>query len=86
MTVESKLEKLLEVGTWTSTLVVALGVIFSLTLIIKVGIGMFILIPIIRVFGLVINFYQKQDFKMFWIGVAVFAIIMVSLVVGMVSK
>lgn len=86
MTIENKLEKLLEVGTWASTAVVGIGVLFSLTLMTKIGIGMFILIPIIRVFGLIINFYSKKDTKMFWIAVTVFSIILTSLIVGIWGK
>lgn len=86
MTVENKLEKLLEVGTWASTFMVGVGVLFSITHITNLGIGMFILIPIIRVFGLIINFHIKKDLKMFWIAATVFSIIVVSLIVGIWEK
>lgn len=86
MTVEGRLEKFLEVGTWLSTLVVGIGVVFSMMLITKIGIGMFILIPIVRVAGLIINFYGNKDFKMFGVALIVFCIILISLGVGIIAK
>jgi uncharacterized membrane protein len=84
--VASKLEYLLERGTWISTAVVAVGVIFSLELITKIGIAMFILIPIGRIIGLLISFIKEKDKHMALIATFVLGIILLSLTVGVVTS
>lgn len=84
MSTSGKLEFFLEKGTWLSTLVVAIGVLFSIELITQLGIGMFILIPILRVLSLCIHFYVAKDLKMFAIALIVFFIILASLAIGII--
>lgn len=79
------LEKFLEISTWLATILVALGVVFSNSLIINMGIASFILIPVCRVIGLGINFYKEKDFQMSLIALFVFAIIFISFIFGLSS-
>lgn len=84
--VEKRLEALLQIGTWCATIVVALGVVFSSNGITQLGIGIFILIPVGRVIGLLFSFIENKDFQMTIVGTIVLIVIISSFLIGMLYK
>lgn len=84
--VEKSLEILLETGTWAATSIITIGVLFSYTAVTQAGIGMFILIPVGRVIGLLMNYLKEKDYKMVSIAFIVLAVIILSFVIGILSN
>lgn len=70
-------------STWLSTGVVSLGVLFDHDQIIKGGIAFFILIPFVRVIGLLISFAKNRDHAMTIVASAVMIIIISSFLTGL---
>lgn len=81
--VEKRLENLLQYGTWTATGVTTIGVLLSSMTTINCGIGLFILIPVGRVLGLLMSFIKEKDYKMASAGFIVMSIIVLSFLIGM---
>lgn len=80
------LEKFLEFSTWSATALVGLGVVTSNMLIINIGIGAFILIPVCRVVGLGLNFLKEKDYQMTLIAGFVFSVILFSFLFGLIER
>ena len=80
--VEKRLENLLQYGTWTATGITTIGVVISSMTTINWGIGLFILIPVGRVLGLLMSFMKEKDYKMATAGCIVMSIIIFSFLMG----
>ncbi|WPU66603.1 DUF1634 domain-containing protein [Peredibacter starrii] len=80
--VEKRLENLLQYGTWTATATTTIGVLFNSMTTINCGIGLFILIPVGRVLGLLLSFIKEKDLKMASAGFIVMSIIVLSFLMG----
>ncbi|WP_408095593.1 DUF1634 domain-containing protein [Peredibacter sp. HCB2-198] len=80
--IEKNLENLLQYGTWSATFLTTIGVLISSNSTINCGIGLFILIPVGRVLGLILSFLKEKDFKMVSAGLLVMSIIVLSFLVG----
>lgn len=93
---ESLLARVLSVGTWLATFVIALGLALPLlgghggspdmtsasTRIVTVGIALFILLPVLRVLLMVIVFIRERDYRFAAIAALVLAIIIFGFALG----
>jgi uncharacterized membrane protein len=94
--IESLLAGVLNAGTWLASVVIAVGLVLSLvqkrTLfttgseIVTAGIGLFILLPILRVILLIAVFVKERDYKFAVAAALVLVIIFASFAIGTLSK
>ncbi|HYZ71429.1 MAG TPA: DUF1634 domain-containing protein [Chthoniobacterales bacterium] len=93
---ESLLAGVLNVGTWLASAVIAAGLVLSLfkertpfrigAQIITPGIGLFILLPILRVILMLTIFVKQRAYRFAVAAAVVLLTIFVGLVVGILSK
>lgn len=79
---ESLLASLLHYGTWIASGVIAAGILSSSMPIVTVGIGLFILLPFLRVVLMLIVFLGERDYRFVAIAAAVLLIILAGLALG----
>jgi uncharacterized membrane protein len=94
--IEPLLAGVLNVGTWLASIVIAAGLVLSLfhqrTLfltgaqIVTAGIGLFVLLPILRVILMLIFFTKERDHKFAAAAAVVLLTIFAGLVVGILAK
>jgi uncharacterized membrane protein len=94
--IESLLAGVLNVGTWVATGVIAAGLVLSLfyqrmpfptsAQVVTAGIGLFILLPILRVILMLIIFVKERDYKFAAAAAVVLFIIFAGFAVGILSK
>jgi uncharacterized membrane protein len=94
--IESLLARALNVGTWLASIVIAAGLVLSLfhqrtpfptgAQILTTGIGLFILLPILRVILMLIFFAQERDYKFTAAAALVLLTIFAGLVIGILAK
>jgi uncharacterized membrane protein len=94
--IESLLAGVLNVGTWLASIVIAAGLLLSLfyqrkpfptgAQIVTAGIGLFILLPIVRVMLMLTIFVQERDYKFAAAAAVVLLIIFAGFAVGTLSK
>ena len=92
--IESLLAGVLNVGTWLASIVIAAGLVLSLfhertpfptgAQVVTAGIGLFILLPILRVILMLTIFVKERDYK--FAAAVVLLIIFVGFAIGMLSK
>ncbi|HEY3456483.1 MAG TPA: DUF1634 domain-containing protein [Bryobacteraceae bacterium] len=90
MNMERLLAVLLRYGAWLASLAIGIGLVLALTgsmpagmRIITIGIGLFILLPSLRVLLMLAVFVRERDYRFGLIAALVLAIIVLGLVVGM---
>jgi uncharacterized membrane protein len=93
---ESLLAGVLKVGTWVASVVIAAGLVLSLLYqqmtfptgaqVVTTGIGLFILLPILRVIIMLTIFLKKRDYKFAVAAAVVLAMIIAGFAVGILSK
>lgn len=90
MNMERLLGVLLRYGVWLASLAIGIGLVLALTgsmpagmRIITIGIGLFILLPSLRVLLMLAVFVRERDYRFGLIAALVLAIIVLGLVVGM---
>ena len=94
--IESLLARALNVGTWLASIVIAAGLVLSLlhqrtpfptaAQILTAGIGLFILLPILRVILMLIFFAKKREYKFAAAAVVVLLTIFAGLIIGILAK
>ena len=94
--IESLLAGVLNVGTWLASIVIAAGLVLSLfherrsiptgAQVVTAGIGLFILLPILRVILMLTIFVQERDYKFAAAAAVVLLIIFAGFAVGILSK
>jgi uncharacterized membrane protein len=94
--IESLLAGALNVGTWLASIVIAAGLVLSLLYqrtpfptggqIVTAGIGLFILLPILRVILMLIFFAKERDYKFTAAAVVVLLTIFAGLAIGILAK
>jgi uncharacterized membrane protein len=94
--IESLLAGALNVGTWLASIVIAAGLLLSLfyqrtpfpigTQILTAGIGLFILLPILRVILMLIFFAKERDYKFTAAAAVVLLTISAGLAIGILAK
>jgi uncharacterized membrane protein len=94
--IESLLADVLNVGTWLASVVIAAGLVLSLlyeqmpfpagTQVVTAGIGLFILLPILRVILMLTIFVKERDYKFAAAAAVVLFIIFAGFAVGILSK
>ncbi|AKV03621.1 hypothetical protein AKJ09_10284 [Labilithrix luteola] len=73
------LARLLEVGTWLTSSIIAVGLILlPRTEVVLVGIGLLILLPVVRVFVMFVTFLRRRDG---W-GIAIAALVLTIIGLG----
>lgn len=82
MIFEKYLELFFRVGTWAATALVCFGVVLSKDILTMSGVLLFILIPVTRVFGLMIGYAKEKDYLMAIISLFVFGVIALSFLYG----
>ena len=87
---ERLLAVLLRYGAWLASLAIGIGLVLALAgstpagmRIITIGIGLFILLPSLRVLLMLVVFVREHDYRFGLIAALVLAIIVLGLVVGM---
>lgn len=90
MNMERLLAVLLRYGAWLASLAIAIGLFLALTgstpagmRIVTIGIGLFILLPSLRVLLMLVVFVRERDYRFGLIAALVLAIIVLGLAVGM---
>ena len=93
---ESLLAGVLNVGTWLASAVIAAGLVLSLfnqqtpfrigAQIITPGIGLFVLLPILRVILMLTIFVKERDYKFAATAAVVLVIIFASFAIGTLVK
>jgi uncharacterized membrane protein len=93
---ESLLAGVLNVGTWLASFVIAAGLVLSLlhqrtqfpagAPVVTVGIGLFILLPILRVILMLTIFTKERDYKFAAAAAVVLLIILAGFAIGILSK
>jgi uncharacterized membrane protein len=74
---------LLGAGTWLASGVIALGLALPAgAAIVKVGVALFIALPILRVALMLVEFSRQQDYAIAVVAAAVLAIILLGVVLG----
>jgi uncharacterized membrane protein len=86
----------LSVGTWLASLVIATGLVLSLfhertpsltsAQVVTAGIGLFILLPILRVIVMLTIFVKERDYQFAVVAAVVLLTIFAGLLVGILSK
>ena len=94
--IESLLAGVLNVGTWLASIVIAAGLMLSLfhqrtpfptaVHILTAGIGIFILLPILRVILMLTIFVKERDHKFAGAAAVVLLIIFAGFAIGILSK
>jgi uncharacterized membrane protein len=94
--IESLLAGTLNVGTWLASIVIAAGLVLSFfqqrtpyptgAQILTVGIGLFILLPILRVILMLIFFAKERDYKFTAAAAVVLLTIFAGLAIGVLAK
>jgi uncharacterized membrane protein len=94
--IESLLAGALNVGTWLASIVIAAGLVLSLfhqrtpfptgAQILTAGIGLFILLPILRVILMLIFFAKERDYKFTAAAALVLLTIFAGLAIGILAK
>ena len=94
--IESLLARVLSVGTWLASLVIATGLVLSLfnertpslngAQVVTAGIGLFILLPILRVIVMLTIFVKERDYQFAVVAAVVLLTIFAGLVVSILSK
>jgi uncharacterized membrane protein len=94
--IESLLAGALNVGTWLASIVIAAGLVLSLfyqrtpfptgAQILTAGIGLFILLPILRVILMLIFFAKERDYKFTAAAAAVLLTIFAGFAIGILAK
>ena len=94
--IESLLAGVLNVGTWLASVVIAAGLVLSLfhertpfptgAQVVTAGIGLFILLPILRVFLMLSIFVKERDYKFAAAAAVVLVIIFASFAIGTLVK
>ena len=94
--IESLLAGTLNVGTWLASIVIAAGLVLSLfyqrtpfptgAQILTAGIGLFILLPILRVILMLIFFAKERDYKFTAAAALVLLTIFAGLAIGILAK
>ena len=94
--IESLLAGALNVGTWLASIVIAAGLVLSLfyqrtpfptgAQILTAGIGLFILLPILRVILMLIFFAKERDYKFTAAAALVLLTIFAGLVIGTLTN
>jgi uncharacterized membrane protein len=93
---ESLLAGVLNVGTWLASVVIAAGLVLSLfhertpfptgAQVVTAGIGLFILLPILRVILMLTIFVKERDYKFAAAAAVVLLIIFAGFAIGILSK
>ncbi len=90
MNMERLLAILLRYGAWLASLAIGIGLVLALTgflpagmRIVTIGIGLFILLPSLRVLLMLAVFVRERDYRFGLIAALVLAIIVLGLAVGM---
>jgi uncharacterized membrane protein len=94
---EQLLARLLKAGTWIASGVIAIGLVVPFldhgagflpagTQIIRAGIALFILLPILRVGVMAIVFLHERDYRFAMIAGAVLSIILIGFAIGALSS
>ena len=96
---EELLAALLRYGSWAASATIALGYILGLimndpitgnraahTRIVSVGIGLFILLPILRVLLMLVFFVRERDFHFAFISGVVLAVILLGITLGVTAR
>jgi uncharacterized membrane protein len=93
---ESLLASVLNVGTWLASAVIAAGLVLSLfdqrmplstgARVVTAGIGLFILLPILRVILMLTIFVKERDYKFAAAAAIVLLIIFAGFAIGILSK
>ena len=93
---ESLLARLLNIGTWVASLVIAGGLALSLfnqgtplplaTQLVTAGIGLFILLPILRVILMFTFYLRDRDYQFAVAAAVVLLIIFAGCAIGVLSK
>lgn len=94
--IESLLAGVLNVGTWLASVVIAAGLVLSLfhertpfpngAQVVTAGIGLFILLPILRVILMLTIFVKERDYKLAAAAVVVLLIIFAGFAIGIPAK
>jgi len=94
--IESLLAGVLNVGTWLASIVIAAGLLLSLFYqrkpfptgeqVVTAGIGLFILLPIVRVMLMLTIFVKERDYKFAAAAAVVLLVIFAGFAVGTLSK
>ena len=94
--IESLLARVLNVGTWLASIVIAAGLVLSLfyertpfptgAQVVTAGIGLFILLPILRVILLLTLFVKERDYKFSAAAAVVLVIILAGFAIGTLCK
>ena len=94
--IESLLASVLNVGTWLASAVIAAGLVLSLfnqqtpfrigAQIITPGIGLFVLLPILRVILMLTIFVKERDYKFAAAAAVVLVIIFAGFAIGTLIK
>ena len=94
--IESLLAGVLNVGTWLASVVIAAGLVLSLfhertpfptgAQVVTAGIGLFILLPILRVILMLTIFVKERDYKFAAAAAVVLLIIFAGFAIGILSK
>jgi uncharacterized membrane protein len=93
---ERLLAGLLSYGSWLASVIIALGLVLALidtsasaaktilsgTNIMAIGIGLFIVLPVLRVIVMLIAFLHERDYRLSAISMLVLAIIFAGIVLG----
>jgi uncharacterized membrane protein len=92
---ESLLAGVLNVGTWLASTVIAAGIVLSLfyrrttfpqsTQVMTAGIGLLILLPILRVIIMLIVFAKERDYKFAIAAAVVLLILFAGFAIGLLS-
>jgi hypothetical protein len=83
---ESLLAILLHYGTWLATAVIGLGLILPNMPIVNAGIGLFILLPFLRVVLMLIVFARQRDYRFVIISAIVLLVILLGLAIGALHR
>jgi uncharacterized membrane protein len=94
--IESLLAGVFNVGTWLASVVIAAGLVLSLfhertpfpsgAQVVTAGIGLFILLPILRVILMLTIFVKERDYKFGAAAAVVLVIIFAGFAIGILSK
>ncbi|HZC36119.1 MAG TPA: DUF1634 domain-containing protein [Chthoniobacterales bacterium] len=94
--IESLLAGVLNVGTWLASVVIAAGLVLSLfhertpfptgAQVVTAGIGLFILLPILRVILMLTIFVKERDYKFAAAAAVVLVIIFAGFAIGTLVK
>ena len=79
---ESLLAGLLYHGTWTASAVIGVGLLLANMRVVMAGVGMFILLPTLRVVLMLIIFARQRDYRFVVIAAIVLAIILAGVAIG----